>query len=426
MKIIYFIKNIRVLRIISDVSLTACINFFLLSFFTFLGTDIPFQERLKDAYEAETTNLINQVVYIFLFFSSFYVSIHIYNSILRIVRKEKLLSIFILLCVISFSWSDYSLISFKRSFQLLVTFITILNIVILVDERKHLKLLIFPAIIYLIVNYFSGLFIPAAIDPSFGTWRGIELHKNLLGYSALMISIIALWLIVKNGFGFRKLCGLILLIFSTGLIILSFSTTNIFAVFSILLLYLLLKITSIFNRLGIKIFIFILSLFVILAFAIIFSIYSKEVLSEIPALFGKDTSLTGRDVIWIYIWNEILKRPLLGYGYGTYWIMGTHIIDLFSSFVGWRVNEAHNGFLEIALQLGIVGFAIFILTYFLFIIKALKQENILAIIVILAITLVNFSESFIFTPRDPSTLLFILFYFNLVKQDLNLNTNVFS
>lgn len=241
-----------------------------------------------------------------------------------------------------------------------------------------------------------------------------------------MISIIALWLIVKNGFGFRKLCGLILLIFSTGLIILSFSTTNIFAVFSILLLYLLLKITSIFNRLGIKIFIFILSLFVILAFAIIFSIYSKEVLSEIPALFGKDTSLTGRDVIWIYIWNEILKRPLLGYGYGTYWIMGTHIIDLFSSFVGWRVNEAHNGFLEIALQLGIVGFAIFILTYFLFIIKALKQENILAIIVILAITLVNFSESFIFTPRDPSTLLFILFYFNLVKQDLNLNTNVFS
>ncbi|AFH50170.1 Lipid A core-like protein [Ignavibacterium album JCM 16511] len=425
MGIVNTFKNIKITRIITDIKVIAYINFFLLSFFVFLGTEIPFQERFKDAYEAETTNIINQVVYISLFFSSLYVSFQIYIKLFYLVRKEKLLSFFIFLCLISFIWSDYPLISFKRSFQLIVTFLTIINSVILNDEKLLVKLLIIVSTIYLIINYFSGIFIAQAIDPSFGTWRGIELHKNLLGYSSLIISIIAIWRIIKHKSRYSEYFGFFLLFLSIGLIILSYSTTNILAISSTMLIFLLSKIKAIFKLLGIKKFIFNFLIISIIILSLILSIYSKELIASIPAIFGKDASLTGRDIIWVYIWNEIQKRPILGYGYGTYWIMGTHIIDLFTAFVGWRVNEAHNGFLEIALQLGITGFSVFILTYFSFIIKALKQDDVISLIAISAITLVNFSESFIFTPRDPSTLLFILLYLKLVFKNSHLDKKVF-
>lgn len=390
-----------------------------------MGTSIPFSSGTIDPYEAETTNPVNQIVFIMLFLLALRVIVAKFQDVWFFIKKSYLLFIFILFTLMSFFWSDYPFLSFKRSFQIVVTFITILNVITLLKLNKILKILLLIGLFYSVVNYISCIIIPEAIDPAFGTWRGIEPSKNGLGYNALMLLIIGYSNVLTEEI-MQKVFGRLLVVLATGLIILAFSTTNIIGMILVLCIILLSKIKYFFKDLGISKFIFNLSLGAILVFTILLSVYSKEIISTIPGLFGKDTSLTGRDVIWIYIWNEILKRPLLGYGYGTYWIMGTHIIDLFSSYVGWRVNEAHNGFLEIALQLGIVGFAIFILTYFSFIIKALKQENILAIIVILAITLVNFSESFIFTPRDPSTLLFILFYLNLVKQDLNLNTNVFS
>lgn len=402
-------------KIFTDLESGAVFNFFILAFFTFMGTSLPFQERLVDAYEAETTNIINQIVYIFLFISSAILIVQNPKSTLSFIRSEKYLTLFILFCLISFLWSDYSLISFKRSFQLFVTFITILNAVLYVSSDRLILSLKIVSYIYIIVTFFSGLLIPQAIDPTFGSWRGIELTKNLLGHTSLMIFTLGIYFFYESRNKLSTYTNFILIILSILAIILSGSSTNMIGFIVVVLILSITNIDKYFSPLGVgRLFSNLIMITIILA-SIILSRYSAEILSFIPGLFGKDLSFTGRDLIWAYIWTEIQKEFWLGYGYGSYWIMGTSVIDLFQGAVGWRVNEAHNGFLEIMLQTGIIGFTLFVSVIVSFIHKIAKTGFIIALLALISIAIVNFSESFIFKPRSPSTLVFMLFYLLISK-----------
>ncbi|KQP03505.1 hypothetical protein ASF28_20135 [Methylobacterium sp. Leaf99] len=71
-----------------------------------------------------------------------------------------------------------------------------------------------------------------------------------------------------------------------------------------------------------------------------------------------DPTFTGRTEIWEFAADNIAKRPLAGYGYGAFWE---------SVFYGggadaatWvnRATDAHNGYLNTALESGLVGLAL--------------------------------------------------------------------
>ena len=395
----------------------ALVSFSLLVFISFFGTSLPFSERTIDPYEAETSNPVNQIVFILLFLSNSYLLIENYRSITRFITNEKFLSLFIFFCLLSFIWSGYPFISFKRSFQLFVTYFTIVNSIIFITYNKILSSLLSIALFYTFITYISCLVISDAIDPAFGTWRGIELSKNGLGYTALMLIIIGFTVTLNDTDAKFKLKGKLLIFGGVGLVILAFSTTNIIAMFLLIFIISLKRFSKIFDSVGIKKFLFYFLVIFTTVLGLILSIYSKEILAQIPGLFGKDTSLTGRDLIWLYIWSEIKKQFLFGYGYGTYWIMGTPVIDLFTAFVGWRVNEAHNGFLEIMLQLGITGFVIFLFVLIKFITKTIKYDDLPSLLLLTGIFIVNFSESFLFNPRDVATILLMLYYLLIIKKD---------
>ena len=108
-------------------------------------------------------------------------------------------------------------------------------------------------------------------------------------------------------------------------------------------------------------------------------------------------TLSMRVPIWEYLWTEVEKRFLLGYGFATYWIMGNPRIDIFASyFEGFKVNEAHNGFLEIMLQLGIVGFIFFLLPIIAYINRMRKLNSNVAILFLVTMMTVNITESVLF------------------------------
>jgi O-antigen ligase len=57
-----------------------------------------------------------------------------------------------------------------------------------------------------------------------------------------------------------------------------------------------------------------------------------------------------------------MKRPLLGYGYGGFWRgMSGESANVISSF-GVVLNHAHNGLLNVCLDLGLVGTALVLVT----------------------------------------------------------------
>ena len=55
-------------------------------------------------------------------------------------------------------------------------------------------------------------------------------------------------------------------------------------------------------------------------------------------------------------------NPLFGTGYESFWL-GSRLLWFWQSAGLGRINEAHNGCLEVYLQLGIIGLSFFVVSY---------------------------------------------------------------
>jgi O-antigen ligase len=79
-------------------------------------------------------------------------------------------------------------------------------------------------------------------------------------------------------------------------------------------------------------------------------------------LVGKDTSLTGRVPLWEFLLDQARERPWLGYGYSAFWLGWTGPSEFVSHVTGgWYPSHAHNGLLNLGLQLGLTGVVLFLL-----------------------------------------------------------------
>jgi exopolysaccharide production protein ExoQ len=87
---------------------------------------------------------------------------------------------------------------------------------------------------------------------------------------------------------------------------------------------------------------------------------------------GKDATLSSRTEIWTYVWDSILQQPWFGYGLGGYW----NGLDGPSAYVQRamriKVHYAHNGFLDLCLNYGFIGFSLFFANLLLVISRALS------------------------------------------------------
>ena len=82
-------------------------------------------------------------------------------------------------------------------------------------------------------------------------------------------------------------------------------------------------------------------------------------------LLGRSANMTGRVPLWQYLFsNFYLQRPILGYGYGALWMQRSFRI-LMQTRHGWhfQVFFADNGFLDILLNMGLVGLLLFMAVY---------------------------------------------------------------
>jgi exopolysaccharide production protein ExoQ len=83
-------------------------------------------------------------------------------------------------------------------------------------------------------------------------------------------------------------------------------------------------------------------------------------LPTLAGLAGRDPTMTRRTEIWDGVIEVVRQRPLTGYGIGGAWI--NHAVEPTRTILrdlGFFVYHSHNGFLEILLQLGLVGLFLF-------------------------------------------------------------------
>jgi O-antigen ligase len=71
------------------------------------------------------------------------------------------------------------------------------------------------------------------------------------------------------------------------------------------------------------------------------------------AASGRDATLTGRTGIWQTVLSEPIN-PLLGTGYTSFWL-GERLQRIWALYPRTPLIQAHNGYLEVYLNLGLVG-----------------------------------------------------------------------
>lgn len=80
-------------------------------------------------------------------------------------------------------------------------------------------------------------------------------------------------------------------------------------------------------------------------------------------LLGRGADLTGREsIIWTAVLERASQRPVAGWGFSTPWVITDPLFDGWIIDHGVSVQQAHNMWLDVYLQLGIVGLILFGLT----------------------------------------------------------------
>lgn len=75
-------------------------------------------------------------------------------------------------------------------------------------------------------------------------------------------------------------------------------------------------------------------------------------------LYG-DSSFTGRQIIWDYVGLEMAHKPLAGWGYQSFWLVGPSGPSVLNA-PGWvkTMPNAHNGYYDTMLEMGYIGLAL--------------------------------------------------------------------
>ena len=85
--------------------------------------------------------------------------------------------------------------------------------------------------------------------------------------------------------------------------------------------------------------------------------------AKVTALIGKDPTMSRRTELWKMSLADIQENPLLGYGYGAFWDTTSRPARLIREEVWKEAPHSHNGYIELALGLGLVGLGAYSLVF---------------------------------------------------------------
>ena len=394
-------------------SLLAKVTFILYLFFAFFGTDLPFREGGIRETITQTSNIVNQIVYSTLFLTSLIALIPIRTKLFSLVKREKFLTVFLLWCFLTILWSNYSFISFKRFFQYYTTvqiFVTYLSY----TKTSREPLTIFQYILgaYVILSMISVLIIPGAKE-SGGDWRGLAITKNNLGQLAF-ISILVWVQSLRKSSILIKPVYIALLLISFILLVGSYSSTPLITLFVLIFIGIIFNINKVFEPLGIrKILVYTLFVLLIIMGWLIFT-QEKYLVAQFLANIGKqgkDLTFTGRTYLWAYIVNIAQSHLWLGCGFQGFWVGIDPKLGLLYDVIGWVPNQAHNGYIDLLNETGLVGvllFIILVINYYLNLGK-LKKPFFWHWYFIGAL-IINFTESTFLRPHHSIVVMFMFSY----------------
>lgn len=285
------------------------------------------------------------------------------NKLLHLLAKSWVILAIPLMAIISSLWSDNPLLTLRGAVQLLLTTIFSLMFSAVIRYELFIRVLGGCFFITMLMCLVSDRY---ALNGMTGEYSliGIFGSKNFLSMNAA-ISVFVGIAIYKSFHDTSKFCGGLLILVSFFVLVKSKSLGS--TVTSILVItlalffiayqkvYLTRLIRSNLNWLMVFLFLMLVFLIIYIGNSSAFDNFMYEV--------GKDPTLTGRTFIWSRGIENILDNPILGTGYESIFYVGNPLAEEIWEFAHVPSGAGfhfHNMYIDITVQLGILGGLTFI------------------------------------------------------------------
>jgi exopolysaccharide production protein ExoQ len=338
------------------------------------------------------------------------------KRIVPLALQMKMISLLAALTICSALWSQSpSRSALDGGFYFIETLFAFV-LVLKYDSEEIQSMILRTGFILAILGLLTALFLPqyGTMRTAHGiAWNGVFGDRTSAGKSLVFLMTPAI-IYRRHWFNYRRLLYLalmLLMIFKTDA-----KTAWILSLFYIALM----GVIGISRKFGRRSSLIIMGAF--LAVAVLLVCVALLYLPRVLEGLGKDATLTGRTGIWFLLIKSIAKRPLLGYGYDAFWqgLKGESANVIVA--VHWVFGYAHNGMLEVCLQLGLVGLAVFFITLFQaiknawFCLRNSCSSGVEWYIGLIALTIVyNIDECTVLWPFELLTILYLVACCGLAK-----------
>lgn len=369
------------------------------------GIEGPLQAVRTEGNYAEGSALTQVLLFGVYLVSFMLLALRPMGHLMRAFRP-KLLWLLPALAMVSVLWSGAPTISFRRAVALAGSFVFGVYLATRYPRVMLLRLLLVISIIAIALSVAVTVALPTySIDPITGGWQGVFGQKNQLGQ--FMALSAALWLL-SAVIGKRRRLRIGFGVLSVALVLLSRSATAI--VILVALIAVLAFVRLLRARSG-----FVLPVLLIVALVVgSVAVRTASDPAGVLAALGRDSSLTGRTQLWGLVWQMIRARFWLGYGYGGFWLGFEGPSGPVWLATGWEPPSAHDGFLDLMLDLGVVGLLILVPV----LIAALRQGYALAVrgrtldaafplLFLVFLLISNITESYLVAYNSLSWVLFV-------------------
>jgi len=312
--------------------------------------------------QLEDGNPVDRAIFSILLFIGIAIVVQRRTQVMKILRSCSPILIFLAYCVVSFLWSDFPGVAFKRWNKEIGDWVMIM--IVLTDPQPVIALTRLLARITYPLIPLSILFIKyyPDIGRSYGRWLG-EVHylgvttdKNSLGAICLLFGLGAVWRIADmfsendhTNARMRRLiaqCVILAMIWWLFSILDAMTSLACFLLTSCLLFANRLRIVK--KRRAL------LHVIVISMIAVTASITFLGLSPSALQAMGRNATLTERTDIWAEV-IKLVPNRWVGAGYESFWL-GPRLDTMIREVTRWWVpNQSHNGYLETYANLGWVG-----------------------------------------------------------------------
>ena len=385
----------------------------------------PLIPLLTDGF---TVRDADRTIFRFFFTFTYIVSLSLialrWKKVTYVFSRDKFIWALIGVCALSSFWSLDPDTTARRVFALVATTIFGLYLASRYTLKEQLNLCAYMFGISAVMCFLFVIFLPQyglGNDVDGAGWRGIYPSKNVLGETFVLSAAIFFFQAMTNQE--NRWVSWLGYVTSGVLIFFSKSTTsivNFIIITAAVIIY--------YRILHLKYKVMIPILTFISTIAIAFYTWFISEADTILGSVGKDTTLTGRSEIWSAVLEMIAKKPLLGYGYGAFWIENNSESTIVQQTIQWNAPNAHNGFLDLWLELGLLGFSVFLIGFVINLLKAIylirwnqTSESLWLLVYFTVIILSNLAET---TFLEQNSLQWILYVSAILSNKLSTRANL--